>query len=377
MKKKKLTLALGASFAASASLMGATSSERYVYDASGNIVEKQIGDQVTELSYSGNLLKGSWLDKSERNYQYDDAGRLVVELGNGRVVRELDYEFADKVTKVRNGAKTTELFYNAEGQLVGTNSVGNIKTFVWDGLAIVKQGSQCYANEDTGKIENPVLSNSEVTVSDFIGTTLSIGVCNFKSTAFGEDMQEGMFTGKPYVPALERFVFKYRSYSPVEARWTTPDPLGFPDGLNGFTYVKNNPLILLDLEGLKTEHFAVAQDVLSVVFGNHGNGGAYGVTVALESEFDENTGVTIDRVFPFSPSGVTVSGPSAKLNPNDDPTPTDPKDCPHTHGNFFQHRRYNNVKVQASATVVIDQEQTPVVNFQATLSQTGISHAEN
>ncbi len=47
------------------------------------------------------------------------------------------------------------------------------------------------------------------------------------------------FTGKPYMNSGDRYAFKYRSYSPTIARWTSDDPSGFPDGANVSFYAPN------------------------------------------------------------------------------------------------------------------------------------------
>lgn len=252
MKNKQTTLALGASVAASASLLAATSSERYVYDASGNIVEKQIGEQVSQFDYSGNLLKGSLLDATQKQYQYDNAGRLVGELREAQVVRKLSYQFADRVTRVVNGDKCTELFYNAEGQLVGTNSEGNLEAFAWDGLSMISRGEKAFANEEHMVGGVPALVGGEVVVSDMLGSTLSLGGESLDSSAFGEGLKNGFLTGKPFVQELGGFFFKHRSYSAEDARWTTADPSGFPDGSNCYSFVTGDPINGFDRLGLST-----------------------------------------------------------------------------------------------------------------------------
>ena len=48
--------------------------------------------------------------------------------------------------------------------------------------------------------------------------------------------QSSFFTGKPFDAASGTYLFKYRSYSPDVARWTSADPSGFPDGANNMIY---------------------------------------------------------------------------------------------------------------------------------------------
>ncbi len=58
------------------------------------------------------------------------------------------------------------------------------------------------------------------------------------------------YTGKPYIESSGSYVFKYRSYSPDVARWTSEDPSGFPDGANGSLYVNNSCILYFDPNGL-------------------------------------------------------------------------------------------------------------------------------
>jgi len=61
---------------------------------------------------------------------------------------------------------------------------------------------------------------------------------------------ERFYTGKPYDPDLKAYTFLFRDYRPELARWTKPDPAGFPDGGNNILYVLNSPLTYLDDTGL-------------------------------------------------------------------------------------------------------------------------------
>jgi RHS repeat-associated protein len=63
--------------------------------------------------------------------------------------------------------------------------------------------------------------------------------------------QELFFTGKPYLEETGQYLFLLRYYDPELARWTTPDPSGFPDGANNKVYVRC-PTVQLDAFGLYT-----------------------------------------------------------------------------------------------------------------------------
>ena len=228
--------------------------EKYIYDASGNIVEKHLGDKITRYDYTGNQLDGSDEVSGQTQYQYDTSARLIGEKSEVVNSRKLVHQYLDKVTKVETDAKTTEFFYNAEGQLVGTTSGGTAESFAWDALALVNRGEQLYVNEDHAVGGVPAIVGDDVAVPDMIGSSLSIGRMHFESTAFGEGLDKGLFTGKPFVECLDGFVFMYRTYSARLTQWTSTDPAGFPDGSNPRSYVGNDPTSKFDPLGLVTHN---------------------------------------------------------------------------------------------------------------------------
>jgi RHS repeat-associated protein len=62
--------------------------------------------------------------------------------------------------------------------------------------------------------------------------------------------ESAFYTGKPYLASSGDYAFKYRSYSPELARWTSEDPSGFPDGANHLLYVNNMSINCIDRMGL-------------------------------------------------------------------------------------------------------------------------------
>lgn len=272
--------------------------EKYTYDASGNVLEKQIGDQVTRYDYTGNQLNGSVGDSGSRRYAYDSSGRLTSDSEAGKPTRNMEHQYLDKVTKVQIGDKTTEFFYNAEGQLVATSSAGTSEAYAWDGIAMVNRGEKLYVNEAHSVGGVPAIIGDEVAVSDMIGTSISVGNGSFESTAFGEGLVGGLFTGKPFVSALDCFVFKYRNYSPDQIRWNSSDPTGFPDGTNNVEYARSNPLCAFDPLGLETVPLEATTYGKTQIFS--GNGYVMNIKSKVTSTYtdgpEEVEGSSLNRV---------------------------------------------------------------------------------
>ena len=63
--------------------------------------------------------------------------------------------------------------------------------------------------------------------------------------------ETAFYTGKPYLASSGGYAFKYRSYNPEVARWTSEDPSGFPDGANGNVYIGSAVTNSCDPDGLK------------------------------------------------------------------------------------------------------------------------------
>ena len=70
------------------------------------------------------------------------------------------------------------------------------------------------------------------------------------ASAQAPDEQTSFFTGKPYDATSGTYLFKYRAYRPMIARWTSADPNGFPDGVNNYAYIRNDPTRWMDTKGL-------------------------------------------------------------------------------------------------------------------------------
>jgi RHS repeat-associated protein len=93
------------------------------------------------------------------------------------------------------------------------------------------------------------------------------------------------YTGKPYLATANGYAFKYRSYNPQLARWTTQDPSGFPDGANGNIYAPR-PTSEYDFQGLAKVPFTGKWD---------GKALGYATTVSVTSPGDFEYELSSDK----------------------------------------------------------------------------------
>ena len=212
-----------------------------------------MGDKVYKYTYdTGNQLKEMSSPEGKREYFYDGAGRLVPEKFNGAIDVEYKYGYLDKVIEVNRRGKITKFAYDGFGMLAQkTFHDGSTEVWVWDGLALIRRGSDIYVNEPHVSGGVPILSKTDEGVRyhehDFLGTTLwstdtkgNLVKDYQDTTIFGEGSiqrdRSARFTGKPYDEDLQAYVFPYRNYDASTARWRSSDPAGYPDGVNQHFY---------------------------------------------------------------------------------------------------------------------------------------------
>ena len=128
---------------------------------------------------------------------------------------------------------------------------------------------------------------------------------------FGESYNEAgtpdrSFTGQDQdtVPGVYDYLF--RKYDPAAGRWLSPDPSGwkavsqsYPQSLNRYAYVQNNPLSLIDADGLDCVYFnndgnsveSIDQNSNESECGTNGGDWVEGNTTISWIGYDENTDV--------------------------------------------------------------------------------------
>ena len=220
--------------------------ESYTYDKVGNILSKTVNGKTTTYTYDkANQLISSTIDGKTTNYKYDAAGRMI-QAGS----KTYRYKYLDKVAEVReNGKVIAEFEYTVEGQVSTATYGDKTEEFMWDGLALIQRNDISYLNEPYVTGGNPILADNDVMFNDMLGNTVAINGKSIDMTAFGEtENTDAMFTGKPHVAELG-YTFLFRNYDSSLGKWSTSDPLGYPDGWNNFAYLNNVPYYDIDFLG--------------------------------------------------------------------------------------------------------------------------------
>ena len=233
--------------------------ESYTYDKVGNILSKTVNGKTTTYTYDkANQLISSTIDGKITNYKYDAAGRMI-QAGS----KTYRYKYLDKVAEVReNGKVIAEFEYTVEGQVSTATYGDKTEEFMWDGLALIKRNDISYLNEPYVTGGNPILADNDVMFNDKLGNTVAINGKSIDMTAFGEtENTDAMFTGKPHVAELG-YAFLFRNYNSSLGKWSTADPLGYPDGWNNFAYCNNWTTTSIDRLGTDIYQFVEPTDAV-------------------------------------------------------------------------------------------------------------------
>ena len=238
--------------------------ERYTYDPAGNRLSKTINGVTTTYTYDkANQLVTSTVNGKTTHYKYDAAGRMI-QAGDKKYI----YNGNNKVVAIwQNGDIIAKFEYNIAGQIAKANYGDKVEEFMWDGLALIWRSGVTYINEPYVTGGNPVMAGDHVLFNDMLGSTLAVNGNPVKMTSFGETADKNaFFTGKPIIDELG-FTFFFRDYNPNLGKWTTSDPLGYPDGWNNLAYVNNGVIKSIDFLGAKV--YWCARDLASSPLGNH------------------------------------------------------------------------------------------------------------
>ena len=159
----------------------------------------------------------------------------------GRTISPMLFGYNVEITRLgvwrglsvtENGQQIARFNYHNDGQIAQAIHNGQSEDFLWDGLALIHRGETSFINEPYVTGGNPVMAGDNVLFNDMLGNTLANNGKAVEMTSFGETADKNaFFTGKPMIDELG-YSFLFRDYNPHQGKWTTTDPLGYPDGWN-------------------------------------------------------------------------------------------------------------------------------------------------
>ncbi len=200
---------------------------------------------------------------------YDAAGNLVSITGSA-----LTYDAENRLTSAtQSGIGTMDYYYDGAGRRVQEISTYNTeKVFVYDAFGRLSAEystgmpappcTTCYIAADHLGSTRLVTDQNGNTVGrhDYVpfGEEIAANTGGRDGTFGTQDFVNQKFTGQEQDVETGLDFFQARYFSGVLGRFNSPDPgnaganLFNPQSWNGYTYVYNNPLTLIDPSGLTT-----------------------------------------------------------------------------------------------------------------------------
>ena len=216
-------------------------------DASGNTTTQQY-----EVDLSG----------STKSFTYDANGNLVTDAS-----RALTWDAMDRLVAVEKSGVTVQLAYDGMGQqrrkVVLANGIETLhEQFVWCGTIRCEQRDASASIVASTFQRGTVMGSiQKLTTGDHLGSVRDVTVnstvdSRYEYGPYGRAVtitgtaDDTAFTSHPFDSDLRAYSTPNRPYDPELGRWLSEDPLGPDQLLNGFRYVRNNPIGYVDPLGL-------------------------------------------------------------------------------------------------------------------------------
>jgi RHS repeat-associated protein len=247
--------------------MSVPSQPDLAYDAAGNRATTNFGSSV---NYTTNA-RDEYVTVRGAPLSYDRTGRLIADARFNYA-----YNFRGQLVQVAsqtNGNVLLQIFHNANGLPIGIVQGTQKQVLVLDGanpveiydrgvlsaLLLWEGPDQLTFFAASGKDQylfRDVLSSSRLT-SDSQGAATSILRYDpFGNLTMGSPLAPFLYCGKYFYAQPGWYEYRNRQYIPSLGRFAQPDPAGFIDGANPYTFVGNNPLSAIDPTGLDRQNVA-------------------------------------------------------------------------------------------------------------------------
>jgi RHS repeat-associated protein len=228
----------------------------YTYAANSHRLT-QVGSVGRTFDAAGNLTS---VGGTQREYAYNDAGRLKEAKQNGAITGSYLYNAKGEQVQRTAGATTTVFVYDEAGNLLGqyNNATGaSIQSYVWMGgvpVGTISGTTLHYVEADhLGTPRAVVNATSQKAIwswtlnSEAFGNMAPNTDPDADGTAFVFDLR---FPGQRHDQASGLSYNYFRDYEAATGRYAQSDPIGLAGGISTYGYVAGNPLSHTDRTGL-------------------------------------------------------------------------------------------------------------------------------
>ena len=258
-----------------------TSSWTLGYDANGNRTSVTLNGTASSYTTPTTSNRLTSTTNPSRGFTYDAAGNTLTRTTTGAYTAT--YALENRLTTMRVGTPTTTYSYDAmgqrtrkhtasaasttifaydqEGQLLGeySSTGAALREFIWfngEPIAIFTPNGTSAPN--VFNIHSDHLATPRVIVNQanqsrwsWIAEPFGTTAANTNPASLGAFTFNLRFPGQ-YADAESGLFYNYfRDLDPATSRYTQSDPIGLMGGINTYSYVENQPTMLVDPSGLQ------------------------------------------------------------------------------------------------------------------------------
>ena len=209
--------------------------------------------------------QGNMLSDGRNRYAYDDFGRLASTVTAEGDIQKNCYDAEGLRAEMEENGRLVQFLYNEDREVVAEEeSDGNVIRYI-RGLGLISSDSEKaktyyhYVSDEQGSITH-VINGEEKESGELPQEDVQSRVLNhYEYDAFGNTIRceeqvhnRFRYTGEQYDPLTGQYYLRARYYNPVIARFTQEDTY-YGDGLNLYTYCRNNPILNHDPTGHGTK----------------------------------------------------------------------------------------------------------------------------
>ena len=186
------------------------------------------------------------LSDGRNRYAYDDFGRLASTVTAEGDIQKNCYDAEGLRAEMEENGRLVQFLYNEDREVVAEKDYsGNLIRYI-RGLGLISSDSENaktyyhYVSDEQGREQDRILNQYEY---DAFGNTISC-----------KEQVENRFRyqDEQYDPITRQYYLRARYYNPVIGRFIQEDTY-YGDGLNLYTYCRNNPILNHDPTGHGTK----------------------------------------------------------------------------------------------------------------------------
>ena len=205
------------------------------------------------------------LSDGRNRYAYDDFGRLASTVTAEGDIQKNCYDAEGLRAEMEENGRLVQFLYNEDREVVVEKDYsGNLIRYI-RGLGLISSDSENaktyyhYVSDEQGSVSHIIRDEDKESGVSAQGREQDRILNQYEYDAFGntiscKEQVENRFRykGEQYDPLTGQYYLRARYYNPVIARFTQEDTY-YGDGLNLYTYCRNNPILNHDPTGHGTK----------------------------------------------------------------------------------------------------------------------------